>query len=71
MSVVVMGIECTVSQEDFPDGRKDVYAFTVPGWEECSIVGIRATKRVIRGRLDAAVRNTFGLDRDEGGELSR
>lgn len=71
MSVIVMGIECTVSQEDFPDGRKDVYTFTVPGWEECSIVGLRATKRVIRGRLDAAVRNTLGLDRDEGRVLRR
>lgn len=71
MSVVVLGIECTVSQEDFPDGRKDVYTFTVPGWEECSIVGLREAKRVIRGRLDAAVRNTLWLDSDEGRVLIR
>lgn len=71
MRVVVMGIECTVSQEGFPDGRKDVYTFTVPGWEECSIVGLREAKRVIRGRLDAAVRNTLGLDRDEERGLSK
>ena len=39
-----------------------VYTFTVPGWDECSIYGLRDTKRVIHGRLDPAVRNTLGID---------
>ena len=38
------------------------YTFTVPGWDECSIYGLRDTKRVIHGRLDPAVRNTLGID---------
>lgn len=60
--VLVMGVECMVHREKFPDGKyRDVYRFTVPGWPECSITGIRATKRVILGRLDPAVRNTLGI----------
>ncbi len=60
--VYIMGIECFVSREDFPDGKHDVYTFAVPGWEKCSIVGLRATKRAIKGRLDPAVRNTMEID---------
>ena len=60
--VLVMGVECMVHREKFPDGKhRDVYRFTVPGWPECSITGIRATKCVILGRLDPAVRNTLGI----------
>lgn len=65
MSVIVMGIECTVSQEEFPDGRKDVYTFTVPGWEPCSVTGLQAAKRVIRARLDPAVRRSHGIEGED------
>lgn len=60
---VVLGIQCMVRREKFPDGRyRDVYRFTVPGWPECSTTGIRSAKRVIHGRLDPAVRNTLGIE---------
>ena len=60
---IVSGIRCMVHREKFPDGRyREVYRFTVPGWPECSTTGIRDTKRVIRGRLDPAVRNTLGIE---------
>ena len=46
---VVLGIQCMVRREKFPDGRyRDVYRFTVPGWPECSTTGIRSAKRVIQ-----------------------
>ena len=61
----IYGIDCEVTQEQFPDGKHSVYRFTVPGWPECAITGRRAAKRVIHGRLDAAVRNTLGIDRLE------
>ena len=62
-TVFVDGIACKVHREKFPDGRwRDVYRFTVPGWDECSITGLRETRRVIKGRLDPAVRNTMGID---------
>jgi hypothetical protein len=38
------------------------YRFTAPGWEECTIVGLAAAKRVIQGRTDPAVLNTFGIN---------
>lgn len=60
---VVLGIQCMVRREKFPDGRyRDVYRFTVPGWPECSTTGIRSAKRMIHGRLDPAVRNTLGIE---------
>lgn len=62
------GIDCEVTQEQFPDGKQSVYRFTVPGLPECAVTGRRAAKRVIHGRLDAAVRNTLGIDRPQGGE---
>lgn len=59
----VCGIKCIVKRERCFDGiRRDAYTFTVPGWEECTVVGIRAARRTINGRLDAAVRNTMGMD---------
>ena len=59
---IISGIRCMVHKQKFPDGKyRNVYRFTVPGWEECSITGIRDTKRVIRGRLDPVVRNTLGI----------
>ena len=39
MEQIIMGIRCEVMQEDFPDGKRDVYTFTVPGWEKCSVTG--------------------------------
>lgn len=59
--VTIYGIECFLEEEKFPGGKKTTYRFTVPGWEECKVVGIRNAKRVINGRLDAAVRNTLGI----------
>lgn len=55
----VYGIRCKVKREKFPDGYHDVYTFKIDGWEECSIMGRRAAKRVINGRLDPAVINTM------------
>lgn len=61
--VYVYGIKCTVKKAKCLDGiKRDEYTFTVPGWEQCSIIGLNATKRVINGRLNAAVRNTMGMD---------
>ena len=53
--VKIYGIECTV--------EKGYYTFTVPGWEEATVYGKKAAERTIRGRLDAAVRNTLGIDK--------
>lgn len=65
------GIDCEVTQEQFPDGKHSVYLFAVPGWPECTVTGRRAARRVIHGRLDAAVRNTLGIDRPtEGKEVT-
>jgi len=61
-TVRVLGIDCEVTREKFPDGEHDVYRFTVPGWPECPVTGLRAAKRVIKGRLDPAVRNTLGME---------
>lgn len=63
----VYGVPCCVQKEKFPDGYHDVYTFTVDGWDECSVTGLRAAKRTIHGRLDTAVRNTLGIDK-KGGE---
>ena len=41
------------------------YTFTIPGWDECTVYGIKAARRVIRGRLDPAVRRTLGIDESE------
>ena len=57
----VYGVRCVVTGEKFADIYYDVYTFTVPGWEQCTVIGLSATKRVIRGRLDPAVRNTLGI----------
>ena len=69
MKECIYGIDCEVTREQFPDGKHIVYRFTVPGWPECVVTGRRATKRVISGRLDAAVRNTLGIKwTPEGGK---
>lgn len=58
----ILGVECKVHSVKCGDGRwRDAYRFTVPGWEECSITGLRETKRVIRGRLDPVVRDTLKI----------
>lgn len=58
----VYGIPCKVKKEKFPDGKwRFVYTFTVDGWSECTVTGRAATKRVINGRLDFAVRNAIGI----------
>lgn len=58
----VYGFDCKVKREKFPDGKyRDVYTFTVPGWDECSVTGLKETKRVIDGRCNPAVRNTLGI----------
>jgi hypothetical protein len=64
----IYGIDCEVTQEQFFDGKHSVYRFAVPGWPECTITGVRAAKRVIHGQLDAAVRNTLGIDSPPEGE---
>ena len=58
------GISCEITKKHFPVDKLDgpwrwynAYRFTAPGWEECTIVGRAATKRVIRGRTDPAVLN--------------
>ena len=55
--VVINGVGCIEK-----DGY---YTFTVPGWEECTVYGIKAARRVIRGRLDPAVRRTLRIDDSE------
>lgn len=61
--VYICGIKCLVKKEQFPDGEHSTYTFTVDGWKECTVVGLRAAKRVISGRLNPAVRRTLGLDK--------
>lgn len=59
---VVDGITCKVTPHTFPDGRtRALYTFTCPGWDECTVTGLRAAKRVIRGRTDPAVLATLRL----------
>ena len=58
------GIRCNIIKWRFRStkGRYHTgYRFTVPGWPECIITGLRATRRVIRGRLNPDVRNTLGI----------
>jgi len=66
---VIDGIRCEVVKLHFPvdktDGKwrwYDAYRFTVPGWDECTITGLAAARRVIRGRTDPAVLNTLGIN---------
>lgn len=68
MKECIYGIDCEVTQEQFPDGKHPVYRFTVPGWPECKVTGKHAAKRVIHGRLDPAVRNTLGIKWTSEGE---
>lgn len=66
MDQIILGITCDVKKEAFPDGkRREVYTFTVPGWEPCSVTGRQAAKRVIRARLDPAVRRIQGIEGEE------
>ena len=59
MEIKIYGIPCIVKRERFLDGFHETYTFTVEGWDECTVTGFRAAKRVISGRLDASVRNTL------------
>ena len=59
----IYGIKC--KRETFKDGngkKRIAYTFTVPGWEECTVTGIRAARLVIRARGSAVVRNTLNMD---------
>ena len=55
--IIIDGVLCQNSGAYYP--------FTVPGWDECTVYGIKAARRVIRGRLDPAVRRTLGIDESE------
>lgn len=58
---MIDGIKCETETVTCGDGKKrTAYTFTVPGWDECTIIGLRAAKRVIHGRTDPAVLNTLG-----------
>ncbi len=69
---VIDGIRCDVLKKHFPvdsgsHGRDKwawytAYRFTVPGWPECTITGLSAARRVIRGRTDPAVNNTLRIN---------
>jgi hypothetical protein len=69
---VIDGILCDVLKIHLPVGdSKSVsdkwawytaYRFTAPGWPECTIIGLAAAKRVIRGRTDPAVLNTLRIN---------
>ena len=62
MKQIIMGVTCDVTKETFPDGkRREVFTFTVPGWESCTVTGRRAAKRVISARLDPLVRRIQGI----------
>jgi hypothetical protein len=59
---VIYGVSCNVTREKCSDGRyHDCYTFTVKGWEECSIIGKRDTKRVINARQMPSVRWAYGI----------
>ena len=61
---MVMGIPCEIIKWRWAGSKSRysiAYRFTVPGWDECTVSGVAAAERVIRGRLDAAVRNTMGI----------
>ena len=61
----VDGIRCEIILWRFTAKKgkyHTAYRFTVPGWDSCKITDLRETRRVIRGRLDPAVRNTLGID---------
>lgn len=61
-TVVVCGVKCTVKRLRFEDGKmRDLYTFTVPGWEECRVTGIAAAKRVIKARLSPGVQYLYGI----------
>jgi hypothetical protein len=62
---VIYGVRCDVRLTEFSGKRCEIYTFTVPGWRECSVTGRRAAQRVIRGRLDPAVRNTLRIDEEK------
>jgi hypothetical protein len=69
---IIDGISCEVVKIHFPSDSGnhatakwfwyDAYRFTVPGWEECTITGRTAARRVIHGRTDPAVLNTIGIN---------
>lgn len=57
----VSGVLCAVNSERMGDGKYyDVYTFTVPGWEKCSVTGKAAAKRTINARLSPAVCYLYG-----------
>ncbi len=68
---VIDGIKCAVVKIHFPaeSGSSEAakwrwlnaYRFAVPGWPECTITGLAAARRVIRGRTDPAVINTLSM----------
>ncbi len=68
---MINGIKCAVVKIHFPaeSGSSEAakwrwfnaYRFAVPGWPECTITGLAAARRVIRGRTDPAVINTLGI----------
>lgn len=57
----ILGIDCEVRKEIFHQ-TFEIYTFTVPGWDECTVTGMAAARRVIGGRLDMATRNTLEID---------
>ena len=62
--VQIFGIPCEVIlwRHSGSKGRfRKAYRFAVPGWETCTVTGKAAAERTIRGRLDAAVRNTLNI----------
>lgn len=62
---MIDGISCEIIKWRFRSVKGSyhiAYRFTVPGWPECEITGLRATRRIIRGRTDLAVRNTLGIE---------
>ena len=63
-TVVIYGVTCEIIKWRWSGSKsrfRTAFRFTVPGWTECTIDGAGAAERTIRGRLDAAVRNTMGI----------
>lgn len=60
---MIYGIPCQIIKWRYVGEKSWVtaYRFTVPGWKEATITGIRAARRTIEGRLNPAIRNTFGI----------
>lgn len=63
---MIEGIECnTWKVKDGFGTVRTAYCFKVHGWDRITVLGKRKAKRIIRGRSNAAVRNTNGIKEED------